>query len=104
MLIAVSAFLLAMTGFVSLPVQAIDIADAPMFSRIQPPPADIMVVLDDSGSMAFEILVRGTYDGRYPNPDQEQPEQDGYCFVFDEMGDNVYDDELRYMREEGRKY
>jgi type IV pilus assembly protein PilY1 len=104
MLLAVSAFLLAMTGFVSLPVQAIDIADAPMFSRIQPPPADIMVVLDDSGSMAFEILVRGTYDGRYPNPDQKQPEQDGYCFVFDEMGDNVYDDELRYMREEGRKY
>ncbi|MGD8522187.1 MAG: PQQ-binding-like beta-propeller repeat protein, partial [Desulfobacterales bacterium] len=82
----------------------VDLADGPLFTRIQPPPADIMFVLDDSGSMAYEVLIRGTYDGRYPNPDQEEPEQDGYCFIFDEMGDNVYTDELRYMREEGRKY
>ena len=102
--ITIFAALFVGVGLGSLPATAVDIADAPMFTRIQPPPADIMVVLDDSGSMAFEILVRGTYDGRYPNPDQAEPEQDGYCFVFDEMGDNVYTDELRYMREAGRLY
>jgi type IV pilus assembly protein PilY1 len=84
----------------------VDLADGPLFTRIQPPPADIMVVLDDSGSMAFEVLVRGTYDGRFPNPELEEQdrERDGYCFVFDEMGDNVYTEENRYMREKGRKY
>ncbi|MBW2412367.1 MAG: hypothetical protein JRF72_21415, partial [Deltaproteobacteria bacterium] len=101
---AIFAALLFAVSFGSLPAPAVDIADAPMFTRIHPPPANIMVVLDDSGSMAFEILVRGTYDGRYPNPDQAEPERDGYCFVFDEMGDNVYTDELRYMREAGRLY
>jgi type IV pilus assembly protein PilY1 len=102
--ITIFAALLVVLGFYNRPAPAVEIADAPMFTRIQPPPADIMVVLDDSGSMAFEILVRGTYDGRYPNPDQEEPEEDGYCFVFDEMGDHVYTDELRYMREAGRLY
>ena len=48
----------------------IDIADAPMLTRLQPPPADIMIVLDDSGSMSFEVLVSDEYDGSYPDPDR----------------------------------
>jgi hypothetical protein len=63
----------------------IDLSDTPMFTRVQPPPANIMFLLDDSGSMSFEILVQGAYDGRYPNPGS-----DGFCFVFDDLGDNVY--------------
>ena len=41
-----------------------------MFARIQPPPANIMFLLDDSGSMNFEFLVTSKYDGSYPNPDK----------------------------------
>ena len=49
---------------------AVDLADTPMFTRILPPPANLMFVLDDSGSMNFEILVTGQYDGSFPDPDQ----------------------------------
>jgi type IV pilus assembly protein PilY1 len=78
-----------------------DLSDTPMFTRVLPPPANIMFLLDDSGSMSFEILVRGAYDGRYPNPGS-----DGFCFVFDDLGDNVYsskNDPDRYVFAEGRK-
>jgi type IV pilus assembly protein PilY1 len=65
---------------------AIDLSDTPMFARVLPPPANIMFLLDDSGSMNFEILVQGGYDGSYPNPD---PTVYGFCFVFDDLGDSV---------------
>lgn len=38
---------------------AIELSEIPMFTRILPPPANIMFVIDDSGSMNFDILVRG---------------------------------------------
>jgi hypothetical protein len=41
----------------------IDLADAPLFTKINPPPTNLMMLLDDSGSMTFEILVKGLYDG-----------------------------------------
>jgi type IV pilus assembly protein PilY1 len=75
-----------------------------LFTRIQPPPANIVILLDDSGSMSYSVGIRGTYDGRYPNPDEAQPEQDGYCYIFDNLGDSVYTNEERYFRAEGRKY
>ena len=70
------------------------ISDTPMFARIQPPPANIMFLLDDSGSMNFEILVKGYFDGSFPNPDKTEAElandPHGFCYVFDDVGDNTY--------------
>ena len=56
----------------------VDLADVPMFTRIQPPPANIMILLDDSESMNYSVLIGGTDEGRYPNPDQDRPQEDGY--------------------------
>ena len=59
-------------GLVVAPVPAVvaetDLSDIPMFTRVLPPPANILFVLDDSGSMNFDILVRGGYDGSFPGP------------------------------------
>jgi hypothetical protein len=42
-----------------------DISDIPLDARFQSAPPNILIALDDSGSMSFEILVPGAYDGRY---------------------------------------
>ncbi len=95
--------LLTTIGISAVPARAaMDLADTPMMSKIQPAPANIMILLDDSGSMTFEILAAGYYDGRFPNPAQD--EENGYCYIFDYLGDNAYQDALRYMGTEGRKY
>jgi type IV pilus assembly protein PilY1 len=94
---------------------AMDLADEPMMAQIKAAPANIMIVLDDSGSMTFEILVEGQKDGRYPSPiDPTSDKSKGFCYIFDYMGDNAYkwkdsDDRdeknnLRYMLEEYRTY
>jgi type IV pilus assembly protein PilY1 len=81
----------------------IDLADGPLFTKINPPPTNIMLLLDDSGSMTFEILVRGAYDGEFPNPNYSSTE--GFCYVFDDMGDGYnYTEPYRHLGEEGRKY
>ena len=81
----------------------IDLADTPMFTKMNPPPANLMILQDDSGSMTFEILYRGGYDGQFPNPDESTTE--GFCYVFDDMGDGYnVDDDWRHMGEEGRLY
>jgi type IV pilus assembly protein PilY1 len=81
----------------------VDLADAPLFTKINPPPTNLMILQDDSGSMTFEILFRGGYDGQFPNPDESNTQ--GYCYVFDDMGDgyNINDD-WRHMGETGRRY
>lgn len=95
--------LLAAVWFSLGPVNAaMDLADEPMMAQIKAAPANIMIVLDDSGSMTFEVLAAGYYDGRFPNPDEGT--EDGYCYIFDHLGDNAYTDSLRYMGSEGRKY
>jgi type IV pilus assembly protein PilY1 len=63
----------------------IDLADAPLFTKINPPPTNLMLLLDDSGSMTFEVLVKGAYDGEFPNPDYSPTE--GFDYVFDNQGD-----------------
>ena len=83
-------------------VGEMDLADEPMMAQIKPAPANIMIVLDDSGSMTFEVLTAGYYDGRFPNPDEGTT--DGYCYIYDYLGDNAYTDAIRYMGSEGRKY
>ena len=81
----------------------IDLADTPMFTKMNPPPVNLMILQDDSGSMTFEILFRGGYDGQFPNPDESPTE--GFCYVFDDMGDGYnVDDDWRHMGEDGRLY
>lgn len=80
-----------------------DLSDTPMFTRVLPPPANIMFLLDDSGSMNFEILVQGGFDGSYPNPDSAVR---GFCYLFDDLGDNMYSSGSYpswYASHEGRK-
>ena len=83
----------------------VDLADAPMFTKMNPPATNLMILLDDSGSMTFEILVKGGYDGQFPNPDLETSDTQGFCYVFDDMGDGYnYSDSWRQMDAETRKY
>lgn len=81
----------------------IDLADTPMFTKINPPPPNLMIVLDESGSMTFEILVKGAYDGEFPNPDYSATK--GFSYVFDNMGDGYnLSGSWRQMNQETRKY
>lgn len=43
----------------------VDISDIPLDARFQSAPPNILIALDDSGSMSFEILVPGAIDGKY---------------------------------------
>ncbi|MGW8300686.1 MAG: PilC/PilY family type IV pilus protein [Desulfobacterales bacterium] len=81
----------------------VDLADAPLFTKINPPPTNLMILLDDSGSMTFEILVRGAYDGEFPNPAYSSTQ--GFAYVFDDMGDGYnLSGDWRQMDDETRKY
>ncbi len=81
----------------------VDLADVPMFTKINPPPTNLMILQDDSGSMTFEILVRGAYDGEFPNPAYSDTE--GFAYVFDDMDDGYnLSGDWRHMSEEDRKY
>ena len=79
-----------------------DIADEPMIAIIKPAPANIMLLLDDSESMTFEVLTADYYEGRFPNPDQD--EKDGYGYIFDDDGNSASQDAMRYMGPAGRKF
>src|SRR5512141_405031 len=106
---AAAAVLVSLLMAVSAP--AVDLADTPMFTRILPPPANLMFVLDDSGSMNFEILVTGQYDGSFPDPNKPSADlavdPHGFCYVFDDVGDNAYKSWSQpdwYAGAEGRKF
>ena len=89
--------------FSTTPVHGImDIADEPMMAVIKPAPANIMFLLDDSGSMTFEVLTADYYEGRFPNP--EEDEGDGYGYIFDDDGHHFSEDAIRYMGPAGRKF
>jgi len=60
----------------------VDLADAPMFTQINPPPPNIMILMDDSGSMTFEVLVKGQREGQFITA------EDNFCYVFGNLGDN----------------
>ena len=94
----------AVLFFGALPAHAeVDLADAPLFTQINPPATNLMILQDDSGSMTFEILFRGGYDGQFPNPESSSTQ--GFCYVFDDMGDGYnYSEDWRSMGKEGRKY
>ncbi|MDJ0815001.1 MAG: PilC/PilY family type IV pilus protein [Desulfobacterales bacterium] len=99
-------------GFImlSLPLQAhvrpLDLADEPLMAQIKPAPTNIMFVLDDSGSMTYDILVIGQTNGSYPSPDDTSDNKGmGFCYVFDYQKDDVaFKDNWRYMGETYRKF
>jgi type IV pilus assembly protein PilY1 len=65
------------------PGDCIEISDTPLDARFLAAPPSIMFVLDDSGSMDWEVMTGesdGTFDGKY--------------YVFDDPGDNVYSSSL----------
>ncbi len=103
-MIGFCGFIIALLLWGALPTYGdIDLADEPLFTKVNPPPTNLMIVQDDSGSMTYEILVKDMYDGQFPNPNSTSTQ--GYCYVFDDMKDGVnYNDEWRYLGEEGRKY
>ena len=100
-IVFLSTFLTVFSLPTNLVHGAMDLADQPMMTEIKPAPASIMILLDDSESMTFEVLVADYYEGRFPNPDED--EQDGYCYIVDDAGDNVFQDAIRYMGQAGRK-
>ena len=57
----------------------IDISDVPLDTRVRAAPANIMFVLDDSGSMDWEFMTEEG-DGLF----------DSERYIFDNPGDNVY--------------
>ncbi|MCG2716056.1 MAG: pre-peptidase C-terminal domain-containing protein [Candidatus Marinimicrobia bacterium] len=60
-------------------LSCMDISDVPLNAMSHSAPANIMFVLDDSGSMDWEIMTDES-DGLFG----------GKCYVFDNPGDNVY--------------
>jgi len=60
----------------------VDLADVPMFTQINPPPPNIMILMDDSGSMTFEVLAKGQFEGQFITA------EDNFCYVFGNLGDN----------------
>ena len=67
--------------FILPPGECRDIADIPLTTLVKAAPANIMFVLDDSGSMDWEFITTendGLFLGEY--------------YVFDNPGDNIYSD------------
>jgi Tfp pilus tip-associated adhesin PilY1 len=58
---------------------AVEISDLPLISSIIKPPAHIMFVVDNSGSMNWETMMEGTAEGLF-RPDSDLIEY-GYIFV-----------------------
>lgn len=98
---ALAAWVMAV-GNADADFQPVDLAAAPMFSSILAPPANIMILLDDSGSMTWEILVEGKTGGLIPKPFSSTA---GYAFVFDNPGNslNVSNADWDYLGADGRK-
>lgn len=62
-------------------IAALDISDVPLATQIQSAPPNLMFLLDDSGSMDWEVLTAendGLFNAKY--------------YVFNNPGDNVYGD------------
>ena len=125
--LAVGVLLGALALLTSIPLHAsidesVDLADEPLMAKIKPAPANIMFLLDDSGSMNFEIIVEGEKEGRYPLPADYYYSASGdvgdgiFAYVFDDPWhsecqnseetacDYRYDTDTWYLKEKGRRY
>ena len=94
-IVFVSTLLTAVFFFGNPAHGAMDLSDEPLMTGIKPAPANIMILLDDSASMSFEVLAADYYEGRFPNPSED--EQEGYCYIFDDAGNHAFQDGLGYM-------
>jgi type IV pilus assembly protein PilY1 len=118
-----SILLLQATPLVAGTTGSLDLADEPLMAKIKPAPANIMILLDDSGSMNFEIVVQDEKEGRYPLPaDYYNSSAAGdtgnglFAYVFDDpwhsecententVCDYRYDVDEWYLKEKGRRY
>jgi len=63
--------------------QCMDISDIPMDTKVEAAPPNIMFVLDDSGSMDWEVMT-GETDGKFTRGGTE------YEYLFDDPGDMSY--------------
>lgn len=75
------------------PADCIDISDTPLDARFRSAPANIMFVLDDSGSMDWEIMTDES-DGLFET----------HRYIFDDPGDNVYDDDHILSGDDRKKW
>ncbi|MBW2408738.1 MAG: hypothetical protein JRF72_02995, partial [Deltaproteobacteria bacterium] len=80
----------------------VEISDIPLDAMFQSAPPNIMIALDDSGSMSFEILVPGAIDGKYL--DLHDYAYDNPCGVTfgNTPGCHEYDRDSILKRGEGR--
>ena len=79
--ILLGSFLAMMLFFISSAWALVDISDIPLDAQTKAAPANIMFVLDDSGSMDWEMMTiesNGLFSNKY--------------YVFDNPGDNLYSD------------
>lgn len=75
-----------------------------MFARSLPMPANIIFVIDDSGSMDAEVLVEGQTNGMFPNPASSFSHT---FFIFSDPsqpGDNLNKEASAYAGPEGRLF
>jgi type IV pilus assembly protein PilY1 len=76
------------------PEMCLNATEVPLDTLSVSAPGNVMFVLDDSGSMNFEILVQGEVDGRFNGQE---------CYVFEDPGDNTYTDSARYFDSIGKR-
>ncbi|WP_027358295.1 PilC/PilY family type IV pilus protein [Desulforegula conservatrix] len=68
------------------PASAIDISDTPLDAQLNSAPANFMIVIDDSGSMDWEIMTK-EQDGLFDIPTSNKT----YGYIFDDPADyNLY--------------
>ena len=86
---------------------ALDLADAPLLNKSNPPPPNLMILMDDSWSMGYDILVSGRFGGEFENPEDGTADKvEGFCYYFDDMFDGYKfpTGAYRQMDAEDRKY
>ena len=101
--VVVSLLLLFTSIFIpaNLASGSMDLSDEPILSQIKPAPANIMILLDDSGSMTFEVLTTDNHEGRFP--DSAEDGSDGFGYIFDYPENPDHPAEARTLGESGRK-
>jgi type IV pilus assembly protein PilY1 len=68
------------------------LADIPLDTQLQAAPANIMFILDDSGSMDWTFIIKGNSEGTF----------EGKRYVFDDPGDNRYGGTWRTLNDDQR--
>ncbi len=78
-----------------------DLADEPLLPQIKPAPPNIMILLDDSTSMAFEFLIKDYQEGCFPNPAGDAAV--GFGYIYDCPRDQKPAEAAACMGEDDRR-